>query len=69
MPWVTIRYERGKLYEEVWAEPVIKVAKRYGVSDVALRKTCKKLAVPLPPAGYWAKVVAGKMPGGVRDFV
>ncbi len=62
MAWITIRYEREKLYEQVWAEPVTKVAKVYGVSDVALRKTCKKLLVPLPPAGYWAKVAAGKTP-------
>ena len=40
-------YERDKLYEEVWAEPVMKVAERYGVSDVALAKTCRKLNVPL----------------------
>jgi len=62
MPYVAIRYERAKLYEEVWAEPVVKVAKQYGISDVALRKICKKLAVPLPPLGYWAKLAAGKKP-------
>lgn len=55
-------YERDKLYEEVWAEPVMKVAERYGVSDVALAKTCRKLNVPLPPRGYWAKIKAGKTP-------
>jgi hypothetical protein len=60
MPYVTLRYERTKLYEEVWAEAVTKVAARYGISDVALRKICRKLAVPLPPLGYWAKVAAGK---------
>ena len=60
MPHVTLRYERAKLYEEVWTEPVTIVAKRYGISDVALRKICKKLAVPLPPLGYWARVAAGK---------
>jgi hypothetical protein len=32
------------------------------VSDVALRKICKKLGVPVPPLGYWAKVAAGKTP-------
>jgi len=37
----------AKLYEEVWAEPVTTVAKRYGISDVALRKICRRLAVPL----------------------
>ena len=55
-------YERHKLYEEVWAEPVMKVAERYGVSGVALAKTCRKLNVPLPPRGYWAKIKAGKTP-------
>lgn len=60
MPWVVIKYEREKLYEEVWAEPVVAVAKRYGISDVGLRKICKKLGVPLPPLGHWAKVQAGR---------
>lgn len=60
MPYVTLRYERAKLYGEIWEEPVTTVAKRYGISDVALRKICKQLAVPLPPLGYWAKVAAGK---------
>jgi hypothetical protein len=62
MPHVILRYERVKLYEEVWIEAVTIVAKRYGISDVALRKICKKLAVPLPPLGYWAKIAAGKKP-------
>jgi hypothetical protein len=62
MPYVTTRYERAKLYEEVWAEAVTTVAKRYGISDVALRKICKQLAVPLPPLGYWARVAAGRKP-------
>lgn len=55
-------YNRDKLYEEVWSEPVTVVAKRYGVSDVALHKTCKRIQVPMPPRGYWAKVSAGQQP-------
>jgi len=54
--------ERTKLYEEVWAEPVRTVAKRYGISDTTLRKHCKDLNVPLPPRGYWVKIAAGKHP-------
>jgi hypothetical protein len=53
-------YEREKLYQEVWAEPVKMVARRYGVSDVALAKTCRKLAIPLPGRGYWARLRAGQ---------
>ena len=52
--------DREKLYEEVWSEPVTTAAKRYGLSDVGLAKICKKLAIPLPSRGYWAKVHAGK---------
>lgn len=45
MPYITIRYEREKLYDEVRTKPASTVAKRYGVSDVALRTTCQKLAL------------------------
>lgn len=53
-------YEREKLYKEVWAEPMTKVAERYNISDVALKKTCKKLNIPVPGRGYWAKVYSGE---------
>lgn len=56
MLWRENTYQRDKLYEEVWAEPVSKVAKRYGISGVALAKICRKLAVPLPPRGHWTLV-------------
>jgi hypothetical protein len=54
---------RTSLYEQVWAEPVQTVARRYGISGVALAKACRKLRVPIPPRGYWAKVAAGKNRG------
>jgi hypothetical protein len=50
-----IAYDRDRLFEEVWKEPVCEVAKRYGVSDVYLARICRKLSVPLPGRGYWAK--------------
>ncbi|MCQ1530071.1 hypothetical protein [Lutispora saccharofermentans] len=52
--------EREELYNEIWSEPVITVAKRYGMSDNGLRKHCKRLGIPLPPSGYWARVKAGQ---------
>ncbi|WP_047980944.1 hypothetical protein [Ornithinibacillus contaminans] len=52
-------YEREKLYKEVWEEPMTSLSKRYNISDVALRKQCKKMGIPLPKAGHWAKVKAG----------
>jgi hypothetical protein len=51
---------REQLYEEVWAEPITKVAVRYGVSDVAVAKWCRKLNVPRPGRGYWARKAAGR---------
>ncbi|WP_018753403.1 hypothetical protein [Paenibacillus sanguinis] len=53
-------YDRETLYKEVWMVPVTEVAKRYGVSDVAIRKVCQSLDIPTPPVGYWAKLRAGK---------
>lgn len=60
MPYEYQDFERERLYEEVWSEAVSKVAKKYRISDVGLRKICINLNIPLPPAGYWAKVSAGK---------
>src|ERR1039458_1525227 len=48
-------WNREELYERVWSRPVTHVAKDYGVSDVAIAKVCRKLNVPLPGRGYWAK--------------
>ena len=51
---------REKLYEEIWAEPITKVSKRYGVSDSFLVRVLQRLNVPRPPMGYWAKLAVGK---------
>jgi len=51
---------REALYEEVWRDPMTMVAPRYGMSDVGLMKICKKLRIPVPGRGYWAKVKAGR---------
>jgi hypothetical protein len=36
------------------------LAQRYGISDVALKKRCKKHGIPTPGLGYWARVAAGQ---------
>lgn len=43
---------RETLYEEVWAEPMTKVAARYGVSSSFLARVCERLNVPRPSRGY-----------------
>lgn len=60
LPYVLAQYDRNRLYEEVWSEPTQKVARNYGISDVALSKVCQQLQVPKPPRGYWAKKGAGR---------
>lgn len=54
------RYDRQKLYDRVWSVPMWTLCKEYGVSDVALAKTCRRLHVPVPGRGYWAMLAAGK---------
>lgn len=53
-------YDREQLLDEVWAEPVLVVAPRYGLSDVGLKKLCMRLQVPTPARGHWAKVKSGR---------
>ena len=51
---------RQQLYDLAWAEPMKTVAPRFGISDVALAKTCRNHSIPIPPRGYWAKLQAGQ---------
>jgi hypothetical protein len=54
------RYDRQRLYEQVWQEPMTVVARTYGVSGVYLARVCRLLSVPVPPRGYWARVRNGQ---------
>lgn len=54
---------REALYELVWSKPMRSAAADVGISDVGLKKRCRGLGVPVPPQGYWNKVLAGhRMP-------
>jgi len=52
---------RAALYELVWTQPRTALAKEFGVSDVAIGKHCVQANIPAPPAGYWARLHAGRM--------
>jgi hypothetical protein len=65
VPWKSVVHKRSDLYTEVWQEPVRSIAKKYVISDVALARICRKLDVPLPGRGYWARRAAGS--GGSED--
>ena len=54
-----IEIHRGALYKQVWVTPISRLAPSFELSDNGLRKVCKKLHVPTPPRGYWAKLRHG----------
>jgi len=64
MSYVTL--SRKELYDLVWSEPMMRLARRYGISDVGLAKICRKCNIPRPPRGYWAKKQVGKAPRQIR---
>lgn len=53
---------REELYEQVWREPMVRVAERHSVSSSFLARVCAELNVPRPARGYWAKLEFGKAP-------
>jgi len=54
------RLSRQELYDRVWSEPMRTLAAGFGISDVALKKTCARAHIPTPDRGYWAEKEAGK---------
>jgi ankyrin repeat protein len=58
--YLASRYDREEIYEAIWLEPIQHVARRYKLSDVGLAKVCKRLNIPRPGRGYWAKKAAGR---------
>jgi hypothetical protein len=53
---------REDLYELVWSKPMLELAIDFGISDRGLAKRCKRLGIPVPGRGYWARVDAGQAP-------
>lgn len=51
---------RDELYKLVWETPMSRLSERFGLSGNGLAKICRRLDVPYPPRGYWAKLAAGK---------
>nr|WP_321255753.1 hypothetical protein [uncultured Pseudodesulfovibrio sp.] len=54
------RINREKLFDLIWSIPTSNLAEELGVSDVAIAKWCKRMEIPKPPWGYWAKKQVGK---------
>jgi hypothetical protein len=56
-----VTFNRAVLYEEVWSQPMTRLAKRYGLSDNGLRKICNAMNIPLPKIGHWSRIAAGQL--------
>jgi hypothetical protein len=59
MPEGETLLSRESLHKLVWEMPGTRLAASFGISDVALAKACRRLDVPRPPPGWWAKKAAG----------
>ncbi len=49
------KFDRDRLYDELWSEPAKDVCRKYGISEATLSSVCRKLEIPTPPDGYWAQ--------------
>ncbi len=56
----SITLTREELYNLVWTESMLSLSKKYEISDVGLRKMCKRNDIPIPRGGHWSKVKFGK---------
>ena len=60
MAETSITLTRRQLYERVWAVPLRRLCKEFGLSDRGLAKICARHKIPVPARGAWAKKVHGK---------
>lgn len=51
---------RMELHRLVWTVPGVHLAARFGLSDTGLAKICRKLDIPRPSPGWWARKAAGR---------
>jgi len=51
-----VKFSRKELYDLVWSESMLSLSKRFNISDVGLRKICRKMKIPTPPLGHWQRV-------------
>ncbi len=57
-----ITLTREQLFEKVWATPIQRLAKDFGLSDVGLAKLCRRNEIPVPGRGHWQRLEAGQNP-------
>jgi hypothetical protein len=57
-----LEISREDLYELVWSKPMLELARDFKISDVGLARRCRRLGIPVPGRGYWARLDAGQKP-------
>ncbi len=60
MPITSIQLTREELYQRVWSEALTTLGPKLGLSDVGLRKLCKRMLIPLPGVRYRARKASGR---------
>ena len=60
MAETSITLTRRELYERVWAVPLHRLCKEFGLSDRGLANICARHKIPVPARGAWAKKAHGK---------
>ncbi len=55
-----ITFIRQELYDLVWAMPITRLSKQYGISFHKIRSTCKKMDIPIPDYGHWMRLQHNK---------
>lgn len=56
----TFIFKREDLYQELWEISASGVAKKYNLNYGKLLTSCHKAQIPIPPSGYWTKLICGK---------
>lgn len=54
-----MQLDRKQLYEQVWTEPILSIARSLSISDRGLAKICARHRIPTPGRGYWQKLRSG----------
>lgn len=49
------KFERKKLYDEIWEISLTGVSKKYGLNYTKLVQACKENNIPYPSSSYWTK--------------
>lgn len=50
---------KEELTKLIWEMPTTRIAEKFGVSDSAINRVCKRYSITKPPQGYWSKINSG----------